>query len=149
MSGVMRSFENCSAAASFGCTMSMGAGSRWTKKPTAFSINAVFINWVQTIAVMVSTPSSVTASIGPRAISTVRVDQSPEVEPASGASLRNRSAHSGTLIRGGGVSPRLQDRSSLSSLLCVCEVGFRLAEAGEVLLDMVVQRLQQRLDGNP
>ena len=112
-------------------------------------MSAVFINWVQTITVIVSTPSSVTASIGPRAISTVRVDQSPDVDPASGASLRNWSAQSGTLIRGGGVRPRRHDRSSLSSLLGVCEVGFRLAERREVLLDMVVQRLQQRLDGNP
>lgn len=87
-------------------------------------------------------------TVGPRAISTVRVDQSPDVEPASGASLRKRSAHSGTLMRGGGVSPRRHDRSSRSSLLCVCEVGFRLAEGGEVLLDMLVQCLQQRLDGD-
>ena len=32
-----------------------------------FSSNAVFINWVQHITVMVCTPDSVTASIGPRA----------------------------------------------------------------------------------
>jgi len=85
--------------------------------------------------VITCTPGSVTASIGPRATSTVEVDQLPDVLPASFASLRKRSAQSGTLIRGGGVQPLWTDARSHSAF-CSREIGFRLAELSDLTVDM-------------
>lgn len=84
---------------------------------------------------MTWTPGSVTASIGPRATSTVAVSQLPEVLPASFASLRYLSAHAGTLMRGGGVQARRTDERKRSAF-SLGEVRFRLAELGNLLVDM-------------
>jgi hypothetical protein len=73
---------NASAASSLGWTIIIGAGSRSAWKPNTFSINEVLSSCVATIALMMWTPGSVTASIGPRAISTSLVRQSPAVLPA-------------------------------------------------------------------
>jgi hypothetical protein len=57
------------------------------------------------------------------------------VLPASFASFRNRSAQSGTLMRGGGVHARRTDaRSQLAFSLG--EVGLWFAELSDLLVDM-------------
>ncbi len=74
--------------------------------------------------------------MGPRAISTVPVDHFPDVLPASFARRRYRSAHSGTLIRGGGVIAR---RTADDNLVCFEEpCGVDFPEIGKVFVDMVV-----------
>ena len=129
----MRSFENASAASSFGCTSRMGQGSRCAKKPKTFSSREVFISCVATMALMISTPGSAADNMGPRATSTREVRHLPWVLPAPFACLRNSSAHAGTLSRGGGVQPRrepIRSRSSFSERV----LGF--AHVGKLLVDM-------------
>ena len=135
--GLIRSFENCSAAASLGWISRIGQGSVWAKNPVTFSSMAVLSSWVETIADMVFTPGSVTASMGPRATSTVEVRQSPEVLPASRASLRNRSAQSGTLILGGGVQPRRIARR-MRSIFPPLKVEDWLAKLVELFVDVLI-----------
>ena len=88
---------------------------------------------------MTCVPGSVAANIGPRAISTVDVRHRPELLPASRARNLFRSAHSGMLIRGGGVKALRTDRSSRSTF--PSEVGVWLTEFSEMFLDMIGQDL--------
>ena len=99
--------------------------------PAMFSTAVVFSSCVHAISVILLTPGSVAASIGPRATSTRLTMNLPPFE-LSRLSLRKRSAHSTTLSAGGGVSPFGHERARLA----VSEVGLGLAELGEMLLDM-------------
>jgi hypothetical protein len=83
--GAIRSLLNCNAASSFGCSSNTGHGSRCAKKPMTFSSSDVLSSGVATITEIVCTPGSVTASMGPRATSTVTVRHFPAVLPASRA----------------------------------------------------------------
>jgi len=80
----------------------------------------------------------VTASIGPRAISTSLVRHWPAVLPAPRGLTRVVSAHSGMLIRGGGRQP--SRKCSISRLFCISfrEVRLGLAKGFELLLDIDV-----------
>lgn len=104
--------------------------------PETFSNNAVFSSCVLTIAVMICTPGSVTASMGPRATSTVAVSHRPDVLPASRARYRYLSAQSGTLILGGGQSALFADSARRSTL---GEVGAAFSQDGKLFVNMRVQ----------
>src|SRR5581483_5647712 len=101
------------------------------------------------MTVITCTPGSVTASIGPRAASTVDVRHLPVLLPDSFARRRFLSAHSATLMRAGGVLPLRRARQRRSSLVRGAEVDFWFAELGDVFVDMLCEDLGDSIGLQP